>query len=370
MKRKNIAIISPNQNAYSETFIQAHRKLDGNIFYYYDGLFPNKLEDYDDLQITKWRYFKYLFFRRIGIVKENGIKYYLFKRSLKRNKIDVLLAEYGPSGVEVLGICKSLSIPLIVHFHGYDASEGFTLTKYSEGYKKLFNYASFVVAVSQHMKSKLLELGCPPEKLRLNICGVNPYFFQIVPSFESFQFIGVGRFVEKKGPHLTILAFNELLKKGYDVKLVLVGDGPLLGSCIALSKSLKILDKIDFMGVLDFEAIGMLFSQSLCFVQHSVTALNGDSEGTPVAAIEAMAASLPIITTKHAGLIDLVTEGETGYLVDELDIAGMAKKIEDLVKDPNKARTLGEAGRRYALENHSLQQSLDVINDLINQAVV
>ncbi len=365
--KKNIAIISPNQNVYSETFIQAHRKLEGDIFFYFDGYFPNQLENKDDLKISKRKYLVYYFLRQFGLIKDKGIKYYLFRKSLKRHNIQVVLAEYGPTGAEVCDICENLGIPLMVHFHGFDASRKSILEQYGHGYKALFIYVTHVIVVSKEMENNLKIIGCPSHKIVLNICGANPIFFQVSTQFESNRFLCVGRFVEKKAPHLTIFAFHELVKKGYDARLAMIGEGPLKGPCIALANALQIADKIDFKGVLSPEEIACVFAESICFLQHSVTAASGETEGTPVAAIEAMTSGLPLIVTRHAGLIDLVEKSQAGFLVNELDIGDMANKMEYILNNIEKARQLGEAGRRYAKENLRIEDSLNAINSLIKK---
>jgi glycosyltransferase involved in cell wall biosynthesis len=291
----------------------------------------------------------------------------LFRKSLERHKIEIVLAEYGPTGAEVCDTCKALGIPLIVHFHGFDASRKTLLDQYSDGYKRLFEYASHVVVVSQQMKNDIHQLGCTSDKIVLNIYGGYPVFFQVSPNFQSKRFLCVGRFVEKKAPHLTILAFFEYLKRGNDALLTMIGDGPLKGSCLVLAKALKIAHKIEFKGVLSPKEVASVFSQSICFLQHSVTAESGETEGTPVSAIEALASGLPLIVTKHAGLIDMVINSQGGFLVDELDYMDMANKMEYVMNNIEEAKKLGEAGRKYTLEHLSLEHSLETINSLISK---
>jgi glycosyltransferase involved in cell wall biosynthesis len=86
-------------------------------------------------------------------------------------------------------------------------------------------------------------------------------------------------------------------------------------------------------------------------VQHSVTGPNGDTEGLPVAIVEAMASALPVLSTRHSGIPEVVLDGETGLLVDEHDVSGMAEAMATLLGDTNRARAMGEAGRRRVLAN-------------------
>src|SRR5690606_35506477 len=102
-----------------------------------------------------------------------------------------------------------------------------------------------------------------------------------------------------------------------------------------------------------------------CFLQHSIVADNGDSEGSPVGIIEASAAGLPVISTRHAGIIESVLEDKTGFLVDELDVISMSNYMSQLYKDRELCQIMGEAGRRHIKENFSLNKHLNQINNLI-----
>src|SRR5690606_9051450 len=99
--------------------------------------------------------------------------------SLKKEEVDMVLAEYGPTAVESLNVIKHLKLPLIVHFHGYDASVKSLIKHYKDGYKKTFDYASSIFAVSEKMKQDLIQIGCPENKIILNYYGPNEAFFSI-----------------------------------------------------------------------------------------------------------------------------------------------------------------------------------------------
>jgi glycosyltransferase involved in cell wall biosynthesis len=106
-----------------------------------------------------------------------------------------------------------------------------------------------------------------------------------------------------------------------------------------------------------------------CFVQHSVEASNGDSEGTPVGILEAGASSLPVVATRHAGIPDVVVEGQTGFLVDERDTTAMAAQMLRLAQDSELAARLGSAARLHVERNFSQEQSLDRLWTIIESAI-
>lgn len=357
---KTLAIFSPGINVYSETFIQAHRKLPFTIKYYYKGALPTRLEGSESMG-------KFTLLQRVKkkIIKQFSYDEYALLNSLKIEKIDCVLAEYGTTACAVLKVVQYLKLPMIVHFHGYDASVKNILTEYKDSYKKVFAYASSVIAVSNKMKETLINAGCPTHKLVVSVYGPNPVFFDNHPLYKSQQFIAVGRFVEKKAPAVTILAFAKLAAKYPGASLIMVGDGELLNDCKQLVLETGIENRVMFKGVQPVDEIKSLMEGSIAFVQHSVTATNGDEEGTPVAILEAQAAGLPVISTYHAGIPDVVINDETGLLVQEGDEEGMAKNMIKILEKDGLAKVLGEAGRKRIAENFTLKKHLNSLEKVI-----
>lgn len=358
-----LAIFSPNQNAYSETFIQAHRKLPFDIRFYFGGSVPGLLEGKSMIALP-WKLRIEKKFQKGFSSAEKKLLY-----SLKNDKVQVVLAEYGTTAAECLPVVQRLKLPLIVHFHGFDASVTNLKKDYKEKYKRVFDYASSVVVVSQRMKSDLEEMGCPKSKLVLNTYGPNPEFFELNPEYLRPQFIAIGRFVEKKAPHLTILAFQKVVSKFPDARLKMIGDGPLWQVCKDLVNHFDLSNNVELAGVQSPAQIQKEMEQSLAFVQHSVTASNGDSEGTPVAVLEAQASALSVISTLHAGIPDVVIDGETGLLCQELDVDSMAENMMKVWNDKLLACRLGKAGRERVKEYFTMERHLGVLMDLVNRSL-
>jgi glycosyltransferase involved in cell wall biosynthesis len=173
--------------------------------------------------------------------------------------------------------------------------------------------------------------------------------------------------VEKKAPHLLILAFSEVHRQRPDAQLRIIGDGPLLPFCRELVRQLRLGDSVEFLGVQPHERVQVEMRRSRGFAQHSIVASSGDSEGTPVAVMEASASGLPVIATDHAGIPDVVVDGVTGFLVDEGDVFAMASSMLKLVEDPMLAQRMGRAGRARVEQQFSQQISLERIWAIIQQ---
>ncbi len=264
----------------------------------------------------------------------------------------VVLAEFGPTGVRVAEACRLAGLPLVVHFHGYDASVRAVIDEHRDAYRRTFRDAAAVVAVSRAMEAKLASLGAPRETLHYNPYGVDCERFKTADVLQSDPIVlSVGRFVDKKAPHLTILAFADAARMHPAAKLVMIGEGPLRTACQDLVLALGLQHAVTFTGDQPHDVVSRHMRTVRCFVQHSVEAQNGDCEGTPNAILEAGASALPVVSTRHAGIPDVVIDGETGWLVAERDVRGMGERLSTVLADAALAARVGRAAR-HRIEKH------------------
>jgi colanic acid/amylovoran biosynthesis glycosyltransferase len=375
--KKNILLLTPSKIGLTETFINAHKdQLNGNVFYLYGWDLDFKTEadiTLKELYADKpWIFSKlktllphFVYFRLQKKQKALQTKEALIKRYIKENKIDLVFAEYGTSGSFITPICKFLQIPLIVHFHGIDASKYSVLQEFENGYQAMFRYAASIIAVSNAMKQALIDLGCESSKITVTVCGPHQDYLSLTPNYTSNHVVAVGRHTYKKAPYLTILAFQKVLQSHPELKLTLIGTGALFEVSQRLVQSLGLEDAIHLPGGLKREEIVPYLEKSFLFVQHSLVALNGDSEGTPVGVIEAMAAGLPVVSTRHAGIPDVVIVNKTGFLVDEGDIDAMAEYIIQIAEDRTLAKCLGSQSRDRILEHYTMEHHIETLNKLL-----
>ncbi len=365
----NICVVLPSPIGYSETFLQAHVDKLGAAVSYLEN-FPIDVNAEFSMQGPRDQTEQLK--RRMQIAWHryvmNPQKNIYVRKFFNSNNIGVVLAEYGLTGAGVLDGCKDLKIPLVVHFHGYDAYSKVVLERYKESYKKMFAYASAIIAVSRHMTEQLIKLGAPREKVFYNAYGVDTTKFgHGCRPASNKQVLAVGRFVEKKAPYLAILAFVKVLKRLPEAKLVMVGSGTLHDVCRKLIKSLHIENSVELKAMLSHDEVAEVMRRSRVFVQHSLVPASGDSEGTPVAILEAAASELPVVSTKHTGIIDAVLHGETGFLVNEGDIDGMAEYIYLLLSSPARAAEMGQRAREYITQKFSLECSIKNLRDILEK---
>ncbi|MGE5500012.1 MAG: glycosyltransferase [Syntrophothermus sp.] len=266
----------------------------------------------------------------------SGAQVRFFSAHIKNSGSSLIHAHFGPSAIEMLPVAERTGLPLLVTFHGYDASSLLYNESYLNDIRPVFR-RSYVIAVSEYMAQRLIEKGADPARMRVIYYGISSEKFPfrereaVKEKFsrgETVRFLQVSNFNAKKGHEYTLKAFAGLLKKVKNVKLILAGDGELRENMIKLAAELGIEEYTEFPGSVNPEAVASLMEQADIFVHHSVTAASGDQEGIPNVIMEAMATGLPVISTVHAGIPELITGGVNGYLVPEKDVAAYSHTME------------------------------------------
>lgn len=370
--QRQVCIVSPDSQAYSQTFVRAHKEyLPAKVHSLYVPDFENFSSDNGPLVKPELagRLSRAILRRSLNLDPRH-FQQRALRRFLLANKIEAVLAEFGPTATVMMDVCRQNGIPLIAHFHGFDAYRRSTLETFGIRYPELFETAAAIIAVSRDMQEQLLSLRAPSEKLHYNSCGVDPSIFRGAdPANSPPAFVAVGRFVDKKAPQLSLLAFKKTLESVPEARLMMIGDGPLWEACYQLSRALDVSHAVAFPGPLSQAEVGGAMQHARAFVQHSVRTRDGDSEGTPVAVLEAGASSLPVIATRHAGIKDAVIDGKTGLLVDEGDVSQMADHMIRLANDPQLAADLGKAGREWISSEYSMQKSINTLWTIIETAI-
>jgi colanic acid/amylovoran biosynthesis glycosyltransferase len=283
----------------------------------------------------------------------------LYLRAFHRARCQAVLVEFGHVGVQVMDACRRLDLPMIVHFHGFDAHSRSILDQYAPRYGQLFDQAAALIAVSRPMQEALVALGAPADRTHYTPNGVDAeQFGGSAPDRATPTFLAVGRFVEKKAPQLTIAAFASVWRRNPEARLRMIGEGRLLGACRDLAQGLGVGEAVAFLGTQPHDVVAREMREARAFVQHSVVASDGNSEGMPCSILEACASGLPVVSTRHAGIPEVVIDGETGFLVAERDVESMARQMERLVVDPGLASKLGRAGRQRVEDHFSMDSSI------------
>lgn len=305
-------------------------------------------------------------------VLQNKKHLVLWKEHLKQHKCKLIHAHFGPNGIKILPLAKELNIPFIITFHGYDISKLLRIPSYVCQLRKLFEGAQMIIVVSEKMRKDAISLGCPEDKVVCHYIGIPVDEFrekEIKDRNGAIRLLQVSNFAEKKGHKYTIESFNEIIKKGISAHLIFVGDGPTRKDCQILVNKLGLNNYVLFMGEKPMGEISKIMNESDIFVHHSVTARDGDQEGIPTVIMEAMACSLPIISTYHSGIPELVINEKSGFLVEEKSVTGMVNKMETLCKKKDLRISMGRFGRKYVRERFNMNIQNKKLKDLYSKAI-
>ena len=299
-------------------------------------------------------------------------------------------AHFGLDGVLALPLAKYLKIPLIVTFHGYYATAEpdaafkvqnplywldyinqrgrFFRHLYFRRRQVLFQQATCVIAVSQHIRKSLIQKGCPPSKIQVHYIGVDVEQFQPDSDMVRQPYIlFVGRLIEKKGCEYLIRAMAQVQTQQPETELVIIGDGPLRGSLETLAA--QQLTRYRFEGKQPPNLVKAWMGRSRVLVAPSVTTDQGETEGLPIVVLEAMAMGLPVVGSIHAGIPEAVVSDETGFLVAEQDREGLSQCILTLLQDQSLWDRCAVAGRQRVETYFNLQTNTRRLEALYTQVL-
>ena len=366
--RGRLLVFAPTRRAASETFIRAN--LEGLPFET-TAYFGDELPLDQPLRLVYgWAILLSKVLTRLRLLRVAGVPAALVASGFIRlQRPDVVLAEFGFEAVRVMEACRWTGVPLVVHFRGSDASARDRIGLLEQRYRRLLSIADGVIVKSEAMARRLMQLGAERERILISPSGANENLFHgSTPAAAAPVLLAVGRFVAKKGPLYTLRAFQLCLQRSNvssAAQLWMVGDGPLLANAQRFVAQNAMQDKVVFAGVCSQELVAERMRQVRAFVQHSLVAPDGDSEGSPVAVMEAQLSGLPVIATRHAGLPDVVLDGQTGLLVEEGDVEAMAEAMQTLLEDSQKAQRFGQEGRRRVLNNFTVEHHLRGVTELL-----
>jgi colanic acid/amylovoran biosynthesis glycosyltransferase len=288
---------------------------------------------------------------------------------------DVVVCHFAPTGDLMVRLRKALSArwPVATFFHGYDLS-ALLDQKGQAVYGRLLRDGDFFFPISNYFRKRLVKMGAAEDRTAVQRMGVRPeqewHQEESNPSRvrNEFSFVSVARLVEKKGLEFAIRAIAHCQRTDPEIKmnLCIVGDGPLLERFRAIVGDLRLEETVQLDGSVPREQVKVKLLAANAFVLPSITTESGDIEGIPVAISEAMAVGLPVISTYHSGIPEIVEHGVTGLLVEERDIRGLADAMRCVARDRNLARRMGQAGR----EKVERDLSLDFWNDMLAERLM
>jgi colanic acid/amylovoran biosynthesis glycosyltransferase len=272
---------------------------------------------------------------------------------------DVLHAHFGPVANGFRFARELFRAPLVASFHGYD----FSVWPRRHGprvYDRLFAEVDAVTANSEFTRSRLLALGCPPERLHKLPAPFRaddfPFRERTLTPGEPLRLLSSGRLVEKKGFEYSLRAVARLRERIPAIRYDIVGDGPLRHDLTALVRELGIERVARLHGALSRDALRCQLDRAHVFILPSVTARDGDMEGQGVVLQEAQASGLPVVATDHNGFSEGIAPGRSGFLVPERDVEALTDALTRLAERPDIWPAMGRAGRKHVEESYDAQR--------------
>jgi colanic acid/amylovoran biosynthesis glycosyltransferase len=263
---------------------------------------------------------------------------------------DVIHCHFGQAGL--LGVrlraLGGIAGRVVTTFHGFDIT-AFLRARGEHVYDELFERGDFFLPISDLWQRRLIDLGCAPERIAVHRMGIDPERFVFRPreTSEPLEVVSVARLTPKKGLEHGVSAVAALGEAGLPVRYRIAGDGPLRAELEALGGA-------ELLGPLPQEETLRLLDSAHLLLAPSVIGPDGDMEGIPVAIMEAMAMGLPVITTRHSGIPELVEHEVSGYLAPEGNAGALADGIRTVLDDPAVALRWAEAARAKVLANHDI----------------
>ncbi len=292
---------------------------------------------------------------------------------LSRRSADLIHVYFGHTGVHLLPFLKNWPRPSLVSFHGMDIMLRHEEPGYNDRLRELLCTLPMVLARSESLASRLVDLGCPRSKIRINRTGIPmdqfPATVRQAPADGRWVFVQASRFIEKKGIFNTLEAFAAFRKNHPATRLVLAGEGPLKPKIEQHAKDLGVVEGLDFSGFLEREALNALFQRAHLFLHPSVTTPAGDQEGVPNSLLEAMASGLPVVATLHGGIPEAVVDGEDGFLVPEGRSELLADRLEALASNTELYSCMSVAAAAHARQKFEQAQSVAALESFYRELV-
>lgn len=283
-----------------------------------------------------------------------------------QKKYDIIHCQFGTVGFRGMAF-RSVNSPkakLITIFRGHDISN-FVQEHGENIYQPLFASGDYFLANCEFFKRRVIELGCDPKLIKVHGSGLDysrfPFQIRQFPENGLVRIATTGRLVEKKGIEYAIRAVAQVLKQRSDLNLeyIIIGDGELQTQFEQLIVSLNAEKSIKLLGSKSQSEIIDLLKSSHIFIAPSVTASDGNQDAPINVLKEAMAMGLPVISTLHGGIPELVEQGVSGFLVPERDEKAIADKLIYLIEHPESWAAMGEAGRSKVEQHYDLNRLND-----------
>ena len=279
---------------------------------------------------------------------------------------DVVHAQHGHIGWMALPVIRRMKLPMVVSLRGQDVG---LLTKLAgDRLEEMFRARSRFLARCEDMAVRLRETGFPDERVFVHPSGVAVkeigFRERSAPKpGEPIVVLSVGRLVEKKGMADAVSALASCRTTPFRTVLRIVGEGPKEAELRELVQQRGVDVRVSFLGALSHEQVLQEMSNAHLFMLASHATADGDREGIPNAIKEAAASGLPVISTRHGGIPEVVEHGVSGLLAEEGDVEGLSACLAEMVRRPADWPAMGRRGRAIVERDHDVDRLAPTLID-------
>ena len=294
-----------------------------------------------------------------------------FHRLLRGRRPALIHAHFGVEGVYALPLARQFGVPLVTTFHGFDATLSTAALLRSPAWanyplfrRRLAKQGALFLCASAFIRDRVLAMGFPAARTCVHYIGVDCRTISPRdPGEETPTILHVARLVEVKGTEYLIRGFAQLAAEHPDVRLDIIGDGPLKASLQALSGTLGVVDRVRFLGGMPHAQVLAAMRMAAMLVLPSVRTATGREEGLGMVLLEAAATGIPAIGSRIGGIPEGVLDGETGFLVPPRDPAALAARMRNLLADPALRLRMGTAARALVEQRFDLHRQTSLLED-------
>ena len=292
---------------------------------------------------------------------------------LGRQPYDIIHGHYGPSGLrgDLMRQLGASDGALVTTFYGKDISAH--VRRYGgDVYRDLFERGNRFLVLSTCMKERLVALGCDPQRIVIHHLGIDcrrfPFRSQPNTTSGPRRILTIARMVEKKGLAYGLEAVAQLVRGARAIEYHIIGDGVLRPDIEARIASFRLHDVVQLHGWCEQHEVRQMLASSDMLLVPSVTAADGDEEGTPTVILEALACGLPVVATRHSGIPGMLPEPHRTLLAPERDPEALAEALAHLLDRPQFRKELAHPGRMHVEREYDINMLNDRLVEIYETA--
>lgn len=331
--------------------------------------------------------------RRSGLWYEKGLTHFrnwlvsripqelfmtsFYRRALSKSDVSLIHFHFGVTGMLLTPVKKRLGIPGVVSFYGHDLQQvPYALGQDIYVRTGLFDAMELFVVEGSHAGETLVKLGCPREKVSIVHIGVDgdqfPFRVRKICSGDRPKILFCGRFVPKKGLLICLKALEQVRNRGRKFEFIIIGYGPEERQARRFTIDAKLEGCVRFLGKVKYQELQEWYGKCHILVAPSMTveSTKETEGGAPTVLLEAQATGLPVISTFHADIPEVVRDGETGLLVQEGAVDDLAEKITWLVDNPQVWPKMGRKGRSHIKREYEILRQAECLEQVYDRLLL